>query len=106
MDKSNFENILGAVIQLPKRQAKRMGDGHMQAIKAYYNEGAFVPFEPVAIPKGSHALVTILDFIQDEDFSAWHMRMKEALALSMEEELPEVYFRRSKDMKPPLRFDA
>jgi len=86
----------------------------MQAIKAYYHQGAFVPFEPVAIPKGSHALVTILDYVmnpvqdytQDDDFSAWHRDIKEALALSMDEDLPEIYFRRSKDMKPPLYFDV
>ncbi|MCL2839630.1 MAG: antitoxin family protein [Defluviitaleaceae bacterium] len=89
----------------------------MQAIKAYYSEGTFVPFEPVVIPKGSHAIVTILDFAinqaqitddfsqDDEDFSAWHKRMKEALALSMDEALPEIYFTRSKDMRPPLNFD-
>jgi len=90
----------------------------MQAVKAYYSEGAFVPFEPVVVPKGSHAIVTILDFVinqaeitdeptQDtDDFSAWHKSMKEALTLSMGEELPENYFQRSKDMRPPLNFDA
>jgi len=90
----------------------------MQAIKAYYDEGAFVPFEPIAIPKGSHAIVTILDFAisqsqdidelsqDDDDFSVWHKRMKEVLALSMDEELPEIYFQRSKDMRVPLNFDA
>jgi len=89
----------------------------MQAVKAYYSEGAFVPFEPVVIPKGSHAIVTILDFAisppqdigeysQDyEDFSAWHESIKDALALSMDEKLPEIYFQRSKDMRPPLNFD-
>ena len=89
----------------------------MQSVKAYYSEGAFVPFEPIAIPKGSHAIVTILDFVinqvqitdelvqDDDDFSAWHKRMKETLALSMDEELPEVYFQRSKDMRPPINFN-
>ena len=63
------------------------------------NEGTFVPFEPVVLPKGSHAIVTILDFainqaqatdeiIQDDgDFSSWHDQMQEALALSMDEDL-------------------
>ncbi|MCL2386055.1 MAG: antitoxin family protein [Defluviitaleaceae bacterium] len=89
----------------------------MQAIKAYYDEGAFIPFEPVVIPKGSHAIVTILDFVinqsqdideltqEDDDFSVWHKRIKEALALSMDEELPEIYFQRSKEMRPPINFD-
>ncbi|MCL2197553.1 MAG: antitoxin family protein [Defluviitaleaceae bacterium] len=31
------------------------------AVKTYYDEGAFIPFEPVTIPKGSHAIITILD---------------------------------------------
>ena len=82
----------------------------MQAIKAYYHEGAFVPFEPITIPKGSHAIVTILDFLinqpQKDDFTAWHKRMQEALVLSMDEDLPEIYFQRSKDMRPPLNFDV
>jgi len=89
----------------------------MQAVKAYYSEGAFVPFEPVVIPRGSHAIVTILDFsidqaqvtgelVQDnDDFSAWHKRIQEALALSMDEDLPDIYFQRSKDVRPPLKFD-
>ena len=87
----------------------------MQAVKAYYSDGIFVPFEPVVIPKGSHAIVTILDFAinqaqaklaqDDSDFSAWHKQMQEALALSMDENLPDIYFQRSKDMRPPLNFD-
>ena len=88
----------------------------MQAVKAYYSEGAFIPFEPVAIPKGSHAIITILDFainqdqhvdkpVQDADFTAWQMRMKKALALSMDEELPEAYFQRLKEMRPPIDFN-
>ena len=89
----------------------------MQAVKAYYDEGIFVPFEPVVIPKGSHAIVTILDFAinqaqftdelaqDDGGFSAWHKQMQEALALSMDEDLPDIYFQRSKDMRPPLNFD-
>jgi predicted DNA-binding antitoxin AbrB/MazE fold protein len=34
----------------------------MQAVEAYYNEGTFVPLKPITIPKGSRAIVTILDF--------------------------------------------
>jgi len=41
----------------------------------------------------------------DDDFSVWHKRIKEALALSMDEELPEIYFQRSKDMRSPINFD-
>ena len=89
----------------------------MQAIKAYYNEGTFIPFEPVMIPQGSHAIITILDSVinQEEhidepmqdnnDFYTWQKRMEDALALSMDEELPEAYFTRSKDMRTPINFD-
>ena len=89
----------------------------MQAIKAYYNEGTFIPFEPVMIPQGSHAIITILDFVinqeqhinepvqENDDFCTWQKSMKDALALSMDEELPEVYFTRSKDMRAPINFD-
>jgi predicted DNA-binding antitoxin AbrB/MazE fold protein len=34
----------------------------MQAVKAYYEDGKFIPYEPIAIPKGSPAIVAILDF--------------------------------------------
>ena len=38
----------------------------MQAIKAYFDEGKFIPFRPVRIPKGSYAIVTVLDFPDEE----------------------------------------
>jgi predicted DNA-binding antitoxin AbrB/MazE fold protein len=34
----------------------------MQACRAYYNNGRFVPFEPLEIPEGSQAIITVLDF--------------------------------------------
>jgi len=43
----------------------RLGGFLMQAVKAYrayYNDGLFVPYEQVVIPKGSQAIVTIIDF--------------------------------------------
>jgi len=40
----------------------------MQAVKAYYNGDTFTPFKPVKIPKGSHAIVTILDFPINDAF--------------------------------------
>jgi len=42
----------------------------MQAIKAYYDEGKFVPFKPVDIPNGRHVIVTILD--SDEEFQFYY----------------------------------
>ena len=38
----------------------------MLAVRAYYDEGKFVPLQPLRIPKGSHAIVTILDSIEEE----------------------------------------
>ena len=38
----------------------------MQAVKAYYDEGKFIPFKPIDIPKGSHVIVTILDSTFEE----------------------------------------
>ena len=40
----------------------------MQAVKAYYNGDTFTPFQPVEIPKGSHAIITILDFPIDDAY--------------------------------------
>ena len=87
----------------------------MQTIKAYYDEGKFVPFQPVSIPNGSHVIITLLDLPINEDTSAdnsgvtanesreqWIKRLHDSLDLSMDEELPDIYFRRSKDMRPPI----
>ena len=79
----------------------------MQAIKAYYEDGKFIPFQPVKIPKGSHAIVTILDFPiikvkPDGPRIEWLERLEAAIDLSMDEELPEWPFQRSKEMRPPL----
>ena len=38
----------------------------MQAVKsyrAYYDDGLFIPYEPVTIPKGCQVVVTVLDFL-------------------------------------------
>ena len=86
----------------------------MQAIKAYYDdEGKFVPFEPVRIPKGSHVIVTILDFpilglpaankddaASDTALGSWLNRLYEARAASMNEEMR--YIPRSREMRPPI----
>ena len=40
----------------------------MQAIKAYrayYDDGFFIPYEPVTIPKGCQVVVTVLDFLAE-----------------------------------------
>ena len=79
----------------------------MQAIKAYYEDGKFIPFQPIIIPKGSHAIVTILDFPiiedkPDESRIEWLERLEAAIDLSMDEELPDWPFQRSREMRPPL----
>ena len=85
----------------------------LQAVKAYYDEGKFIPFEPIGIPKGSHVIVTILDFpIQglpavnendtptDAALNQWFNRLHEARVASMNEEL--AYFPRSREMRPAV----
>ena len=113
----------------------------MQEVRAYYDEGKFVPLEPLKIPKGSQAIVTILGFpfnddlqeddecvrqieamrkfreeirncdepvpefdkaYYDEAYSDWRRRLKEAIALSMDEDLPDLPPRES--MCPPINF--
>ena len=40
----------------------------MQAVKAYrayYDDGLFIPYETVAIPKGCQVVVTVLDFLAE-----------------------------------------
>jgi len=67
----------------------------MQAVKAYrayYDEGLFVPYEPVVMPKGSQAIVTILDFPIENDVSRRQMeamrRFREEVR-SSDEQVPE-----------------
>ena len=79
----------------------------MQAVKAYYEDGKFIPFQPVRVPKGSHAIITILDFPiievkHDGSRIEWLNRLEVAIDLSMDEELPDWPFQRSKEMRPPL----
>jgi len=41
----------------------------MQAVKsyrAYYDDGLFIPYEPVTIPKGCEVIVTVLDFLDEK----------------------------------------
>jgi len=40
----------------------------MKAVKsyrAYYDDGLFIPYEPVAIPKGCQVVITVLDFLEE-----------------------------------------
>ena len=38
----------------------------MQAYKAYYERGRFIPFVEIEIPEGSQAIVTVLDETPDD----------------------------------------
>ena len=85
----------------------------MQAVRAYYDEGKFVPMQPVRIPKGSQAIVTILDFAIGEvkpiiddtpnkpsaSRIEWLNRLEAAIDDSEDEELPDWPFQRSKEMR-------
>ena len=87
----------------------------MQAVKAYYDEGKFFPLQPVKIPKGSRAIITILDpptdddpFLYDRGVASresrleWLSRLEAAIDQSTDEDLPDWAFERSKEMRPPL----
>ena len=34
----------------------------VKAYRAYYDDGLFIPYEPVTIPKGCQVVVTVLDY--------------------------------------------
>ena len=87
----------------------------MQAVKAYYDDGKFIPYQPIKVPTGSQAIVTILDFsicdvnnasdlksTTNESRIEWLNRLEAAIDLSMDEELPDWAFQRSKEMRPPV----
>ena len=82
----------------------------MQSVSAYYDEGKFVPIQPVNIPEGSQAIITILDYytgkvisgdashivpMQDNARNEWLNRLNEARELAKDEDLPEWPFKRS-----------
>ena len=85
----------------------------MQAIayEGYNENGKFVPFkQPIQKTGKVRAILTVLnepvkdDYIQaDDSFTTWHMRLKELIADSMDEELPDLV--RSKVMRPPINFN-
>ena len=81
----------------------------MQAVKAYYDEGKFIPIQPVRLPKGSSAVITIFDFPIAETESAvdetrieWLNQLREARELAKDEDLPDWPFERLKEMRPPI----
>jgi len=53
----------------------------MQACRAYYSKGNFVPFEPLKIPEGSHVIITVLDFLAREAEQADDVCRRQAEAM-------------------------
>jgi len=52
----------------------------VQAYRAYFDDGKFIPFESVKIVKGSQVIVTVLDFpIEDVKSNKTSFRQKAAL---------------------------
>ena len=37
----------------------------VKAYRAYYDDGLFIPYEQVTIPKGCQVIVTVLDFLAE-----------------------------------------
>ena len=81
----------------------------MQAVKAYYDEGKFVPVKPIRLPKGSSAVITIFDFAiveintaMDESRVEWLNRLREARELTKDENLPDWPFQRLKEVRTPI----
>ena len=90
----------------------------MQAIKAYYDEGKFVPFQPMKLQKGSLAIVTMIDspvkenqladsanYSPDESKIEWLNQLHKALDASMDEDLSDFPIR-SNEMRPPVTFNS
>jgi|GEM_PF-930691 len=80
-------------------------------IEAYCDEGKFIPFQPVRIPNGRRAIITILDSpiqdandvtVSDESRMEWLKRLSEARELAKDEHLPSWPFERSKELRPPI----
>ena len=81
----------------------------MQAIAygGYLENGRFYPLrQPIRKQGKVRAILTVLDEpikVQTEDiYAAWHNQLKEAIAASMDEELPDIV--RSKEVRPTINF--
>jgi len=80
----------------------------VQAYEGYWEHGQFYPLAPTVRKSGrTRAILTVLDepareegSISEESHAIWHKRIKEAIALSMDEDLPDII--RAKDMRSPI----
>ena len=83
----------------------------LQAVQGYLENERFYPIgEPIRKTGRQKVIVTFLNDpvannepIQDEPLNAWHSRLKEAIALSMDENLPDLV--RVKKMRSPINWE-
>lgn len=83
----------------------------LQTIQGYLENERFYPIgEPIRKMGRQKVIVTFLsdptfsnEITQDEPINAWHNRLKEAIALSMDEDLPDLV--RVKKMRPPINWE-
>ena len=79
-----------------------------QAYEGYVESGQFYPKEiPIRLSGRFRAVLTVLDVPVQSTTSSiprmeWLNRLEAAVALSVDEELPDWPFERSKAMHPPL----
>jgi len=80
----------------------------VQAFEGYWENGRFYPLEQVVSQAGRlRAILTVLNepvredkAVSGESCIEWLNRLNEAVALSLDEDLPDIP--RSKSMRPPL----
>ena len=79
-----------------------------QAYEGYVEDGQFYPKEmPIRLAGRFRAVLTVLDVPTQTETNPqlrmeWLNRLEAAVALSVDEELPDWPFERSKEMRPPL----
>jgi len=82
---------------------------HVQAFEGYWENGTFYSLgQPVRVTGRQRAILTLLDepareieTSSKESRIEWLERLEAAIDLSMDEELPDWPFQRSKDMRSP-----
>ena len=83
---------------------------HLQTYEGYLENGRFYPTkQPMKKTGKVRAILTLLEeptddvsISQEEPYNVWQNRLKAAIAVSMDEDLPDIV--RSKDMRPPISF--
>ena len=75
--------------------------------EGYVENGRFYPLKQPILELGKvRAILTVMNepvnVIAEDSYTAWHNRLKKAIADSMDEDLPDIP--RLKDMRPPINF--